>query len=45
LKLQQFNILLRFLINLINDDAFVSDAATDVCSMVLFVCSLWKCTC
>ena len=38
----KFNILLSFLINLINDDAFVSAVTADTCSVVHLVCLLMK---
>jgi len=39
---RNFNVLLRFLINLINDDAFVSAVTADACSMVHLVCLFMK---
>jgi len=37
-----FNILLGFLVNLINGDAFVSAATADACSMVHLVCFFYE---
>jgi len=40
--MSDFNILLWFLINLINDDGFVSDATANACFMVHLVCLFMK---